>query len=91
MFKPFVRVDIKRVGGKKIQFPGLENRFKDFPKTSIHTTEHMELRVKIPRSLNTGCGPSFHRLVCEREDLSRSAGFKLATLTAVMSFKVGEL
>lgn len=48
----------------------------------------MELRVKIPRSLNTGCSPSFHWLLCVRKDLSRSAGFKLAT---VMSFKVDEL
>lgn len=51
----------------------------------------MELRVKISHSRNTGCGPSFHWFVWLREDLSRSAGFKLATLPAIMSFKVGEL
>lgn len=95
MFKPFVRVDRQR---KKVKFPGLENWFKDFPTTSNHTSgtgkaagEHMELGVEIPRSLNTGCAPSFHWLVWVSEDLSRSTGFKLATLTAVMSFKVGEL
>lgn len=51
----------------------------------------MELRAKIPRSLNTGCSPIFHRLVCVRGDLSRSTGFKLVTLPDVVSFKVVEL
>lgn len=54
-------------------------------------SKHVELREKIPRSLNTGCGPSFHSLVSVREDLSRSTGYKLATLPSVMHFNVGEL
>lgn len=72
----------------EIQLPGLDNLCKVFPKTRIHTccaikqqgtssTHTVELRVKIPRSLSTGYGPSFHRLVWVREDLSRSTGFKL--------------
>lgn len=96
--KPFVTVDHWQYIQEWTE--GKKSHFQAFTKTSIYTSytakvmrylECMKLRAKIPCSLNSGCGPSFHWFVWVRKDLSRSTGFKLATLPAVMSFKVGEL